>query len=191
MVVTICKTLAANQIGCGVGNQSRCTLKRGKHKCTIRFTIVVVAFPLSRVTLSQGRVHSEIWPDQCLLEHNDYILRPLNATKLEEAHSSLSSAFPLASSYTIDRAALFQFTSTTGTPSTSPTMVLIPLNAINSLSPQPSSAHHDRSSGSTTGEIIGGIFGGPALLSVSFSFFWHRRRDNSNNYAYSLVRNPH
>jgi hypothetical protein len=122
---------------------------------------------------------------------SDNILGLLNATKLNETYSSLSSAFPTASSYTIDRAALFQFTSTSATRSASATEVPATAAATESSPPESSSSRHNRLSGEATGGIVGGVIGGLALLVVASFFLWCRRKVDGKGHARPLVTEPY
>lgn len=160
------KTPAANQHLCGAGINSYCC-DSTREVCTQRDNQINICWSKS-----------------------ENILEPLNATKINETYHSLSSAFPSAASYTIDRAALFQFTSTLSSPSTSPTLVATHAAAPESFSSQPPAAHHDGLSGGAIGGIITGVFAGAALSAVVTVLLWRRRKHVDKDDSHLLLQKP-
>lgn len=115
------------------------------------------------------------------------ILERLNATKINETYYSLRSAFPSASSYTIDRAALFQFTSKTAS-STSPTAVRNSAITTEVSTPQQDDAvHHEHLSGGAIGGIVGSVIGGVAFIIVASFLLWRRRRGGDKDSSHLLL----
>ncbi|KAH7087869.1 hypothetical protein FB567DRAFT_560565 [Paraphoma chrysanthemicola] len=155
-------TPSAQQIGCTSGTVKYCCLDKTLEDCT----------------KIQGQFNI------CWSVQNNP-LRPLNASRLNETFSSLSSASPTALSYTVDRQQLLALTSTTpGASSATPTINSTPASATASTSASATSSSSPSSnpssdsglSGGAIGGIVGGIIGGLALLGAIAFFIFRRRK---------------
>jgi len=115
----------------------------------------------------------------------DNALRALNATRLNDTYSSLSSASPTATSLPVDKQQLLALTgiAPSDLPSSS-TSASLPASATasttNSSTPIGGSTDTDSSgglSGGAIGGIVGGVVGGLALLGAIGFFLWRRRKN--------------
>ncbi|KAL5121664.1 hypothetical protein ACEQ8H_000350 [Pleosporales sp. CAS-2024a] len=118
----------------------------------------------------------------CWSKQNNTI-RYLNSTRLNQTYSSLSSANPKTTAYTVASAQLFALTSTTpgASSATPPTTTSASASASTTSSSTPStfalsSQSSSGLSGGAIGGIVGGIVGGLALLGAIGFALWRRQR---------------
>lgn len=120
----------------------------------------------------------------------DNPLRPLNKTRLNETYSSLSRASPTASAYTVARAELNGFTSTTPGAS-SATSIRASATSSGTSTTSASSSGDSGLSGGAIGGIVGGVVGGLILLGAAGFFFWRRKRAQGKTDPHAPASDPY